>query len=122
MHSRRHLRRMTAAAAVTAGLPAVRALAEAASPGPGATMNTLSTFMSAARTRPLPEDVAEQAKYHLLDTLPAIISGSELPPGQAAQRYVREHSGTGAMTVIATSLTVSPIDAALAHGMLGPAD
>src|ERR1700759_5667981 len=115
MHSRRHLLRMTAAAAMTAGLPAVRALAEAATPGPSATMNTLSTFMSAARTRPLPEDVAEQAKYHLLDTLAAIISGSELPPGQAAQRYAREPSAAGPATVIAASLTAPPIDAALAN-------
>jgi 2-methylcitrate dehydratase PrpD len=122
MHSRRHLLRATAAAAMTAGLPTVRALAQAASPGPGATMNTLSTFMSAARSRPLPEDVAEQAKYHLLDTLAAVVSGSELPPGQAAQRYVREHSGTGPTTVIATSLTAPPIDAALANGMMAHAD
>jgi 2-methylcitrate dehydratase PrpD len=85
-------------------------------------MNTLSAFMSAARSRPLPEDVAEQAKYHLLDTLAAIVSGSELPPGQAAQRYIREHSGTGPTTVIATSLTAPPIDAALANGMMAHAD
>ena len=113
---------MTAAAAMTAGLPSVRALAQAAGPGPSAIMNTLSAFMSAARSRPLPEDVAEQAKYHLLDTLAAIVSGSELPPGQAAQRYVREHSGTGPTTVIATSLTAPPIDAALANGMMAHAD
>src|SRR6202030_1798114 len=49
-------------------------------------------------------------------------SGSELPPGQAAQRYVREHSGTGPTTVIATSLTAPPIDAALANGMMAHAD
>ena len=113
---------MTTAAAMTAGLPSVRALAQAAGSGPSATMNTLSTFMSAAGSRPLPEDVAEQAKYHLLDTLAAIVSGSELPPGQAAQRYVREHSGTGPTTVIATSLTAPPIDAALANGMMAHAD
>ncbi len=110
------------AAAVTAGLPSVRALAQAAAPGPGAIMNTLSAFMSAARSRPLPEDVAERAKYHLLDTLAAIVSGSELPPGQAAQRYIREHGGTGATTVIATALTAPSIDAALANGMMAHAD
>jgi len=113
---------MTAAAAVTAGLPSVRAIAQAAGSGPSATMTTLSTFMSAARSRPLPEDVAEQAKYHLLDTLAAIVSGSELPPGQAAQRYIREHSGTGPTTVIASSLTAPPIDAALANGMMAHDD
>src|SRR6201999_1901625 len=85
-------------------------------------MTTLSTFMAAAQSRPLPEDVAEQAKFHLLDTLAAVVSGSELPPGQAAQRYIREHSGTGPAMVIPTSLTVSPIDAALANGMMAHAD
>jgi len=122
MYTRRNLLRMTAGAAVTAGLPSVRAIAQAAGSGPSATMSTLSTFMSAARSRPLPEDVAEQAKYHLLDTLAAIVSGSELPPGQAAQRYIREHSGTGPTTVIASSLTAPPIDAALANGMMAHAD
>ena len=56
-------------------------------------MNTLSAYMAAAATRALPDEVAEQAKYHLLDTFAAMISGSELPPGQAAQRYIREHGG-----------------------------
>src|ERR1700759_3340016 len=115
MHSRRNLLRITAAAGLTAGLPSIRAIAQAPGSGPNATMNTLSVFMSAARTRPLPEDVAEQAKYHLLDTLAAIISGSELPPGQAAQRYAREPSAAGPATVIAASLTAPPIDAALAN-------
>ena len=85
-------------------------------------MNTLAAYMSAARTRALPEDVAEQAKYHLLDTLAAMISGSELPPGQAAQRYIREHSGNGTATVVGTALTAPPIDAALANGMMAHAD
>jgi len=113
---------MTAAAAVIAGWRPGRVVAQTVSPGPGAVMNTLSTFMSAARSRPLPDDVSEQAKYHLLDTFAAMISGSELPPGQAAQRYVREHSGTGPNTVVATALTAPPIDAALANGVMAHAD
>ena len=112
---------MTAVAAM-AGLPSGRAVAQAAGSGPSAIMNTLSTFMSAARSRPLPEDAAEQAKYHLLDTLAAIVSGSELPPGQAAQRYIREHGGKGPATVVGNALTASPIDAALANGMMAHAD
>ena len=85
-------------------------------------MNTLSSYMSAARTRALPEDVAEQAKFHLLDTLAAMISGSELPPGQAAQRHLREHSGSGTVTVVGTAMTTPPIDAALANGMMAHSD
>ena len=93
-----------------------------AAPTPPGPMDVLSAYMSAARMRALPEEVTEQAKYHLLDTIAAMISGSELPPGQAAQRYVREHGGNGTTTVVASALTASPIDAALANGVMAHAD
>jgi len=51
-----------------------------------------------------------------------MISGSELPPGQAAQRHLREHSGTGTVTVVGTGLTAPPIDAALPNGVMAHAD
>jgi len=70
----------------------------------------------------LPEEVTEQAKCHLLDTIAAMISGSELPPGQAAQRYIREHGGSGATTVVGVALTAAPIDAALANGVMAHSD
>jgi 2-methylcitrate dehydratase PrpD len=113
---------MTAGATAFA-LPPVRAIAQGSEAVPGRVMNTLSTYMSAARSRALPEDVIEQAKYHLLDSLAAMISGSELPPGQAAQRYVREHAGSGGtITVVGSALTAPPIDAALANGVMTHAD
>ncbi len=85
-------------------------------------MTTLSAYMSAAGTRALPEEVTEHAKYHLLDTLASMISGSELPPGQAALRYIREHGGNGPTTVVSSALTAAPIDAALANGVMAHAD
>ena len=97
-----------------------RGVAPATPPGP--VMNALSSHMSAARTRALPEEVTEQAKYHLLDTIASMISGSELPPGQAAQRYIREHGGKGATTVVASALTAASTDAALANGFMAHAD
>ncbi len=101
------------------GLSPIRALAQGAEAGPGRVMSALSAYMSAARTRALPEEVTEQAKFHLLDSLAAMISGSELPPGQAAQRYIREHSGSGGtITVVGSALTAPPIDAALANGIV----
>ncbi len=113
---------MTAGATAFA-LPPVRAFTQGSEANPGRVMSTLSTYMSAARSRALPEEVVEQAKYHLLDSLAAMISGSELPPGQAAQRYVREHSGSGgAITVVGSALTAPPIDAALANGVMTHAD
>jgi 2-methylcitrate dehydratase PrpD len=112
----------TAAAAATVGSLPVGVFAEAAKPGPGKVMDALSAYMSAARSRELPDEVTEQAKFHLLDTIAAMISGSELPPGQAAQRHIREHSGTGPTTVVSSTLTAPPIDAALANGVMAHAD
>jgi 2-methylcitrate dehydratase PrpD len=85
-------------------------------------MNALSAYMSAAGTAALPEEVTGHAKHHLIDTIAAMISGSELPPGQAAQRYIREHGGNGATTVVGAALTAAPIDAALANGVMAHAD
>jgi 2-methylcitrate dehydratase PrpD len=113
------------------GGTAAGAIALAASPspvfgqksaGPGPVMNALSAYMGDAGTRALPEDVTEHAKHHLLDTIAAMISGSELPPGQAAQRYIREHAGSGATTVVGAALTAAPIDAALANGVMAHSD
>jgi 2-methylcitrate dehydratase PrpD len=118
--NRRSVLGMTATTAIAVGLSPARAFAQAS--GPGRVMSALSTYMSAARTRALPDEVTEHAKHHLLDTFAAMLSGSELPPGQAAQRYVRERGGNGAMTVLGSALTAAPIDAALANGVMAHAD
>jgi 2-methylcitrate dehydratase PrpD len=123
MQTRRNFLSKTVMTAAALGAFPLRAMAQSAKPpGPGKVMDVLSAYMSAARTRALPEEVIEQAKYHLLDTIAAMISGSELPPGQAAQRYIREHSGTGPATVVTSTLTAPAIDAALANGVMAHAD
>ena len=86
--------------------------------GVGPEMSALSDYMSAAATHALPADAAEHAKHHLLDTLASMISGSELLPGQAAQRYIRSHAGKGAATIAGSALTAAPVDAALANGVM----
>jgi 2-methylcitrate dehydratase PrpD len=93
--------------------------AQAAVSGP---MSALSEYMSAAGTRALPPDVSEHVKHHLIDTMAAMISGSQLPPGEAAQSYIRAHGGKGAATVAGTALTAAPSDAALANGVMAHAD
>ena len=85
-------------------------------------MSALSSYMSAAGTRALPAEVAEQAKHHLLDTLASMISGSALLPGHAALRYIREHGGDGGATIVGSVLLASPTDAALANGVMAQAD
>ena len=118
--NRRRVLGMTAMTAT--GLAVSQARVSAQSPGPGPEMSALSAYMSAAATRVLPAEAAEHAKHHLLDTLAAMISGSELRPGQAALRYVSSHAGKGAATVVGSALTAGPVDAALANGVMAHAD
>jgi 2-methylcitrate dehydratase PrpD len=78
--------------------------------------------MAAAARRALPVDVAEIAKQHILDTLAAMVSGSELRPGQAALRYAGARGFKGAATVVGAELTAGPADAAFTNGVLAHAD
>src|SRR3984893_13756115 len=117
--NRRGVLGMTATTAMALAWSPARVFAQAQADGP--VMNALSAYMSAAGTCALPAETTEHAKYHLPDTLASMISGSELPPGQAALRYIREHGGKGA-TVVGSALTAAPIDAALANGVMAHAD
>jgi 2-methylcitrate dehydratase PrpD len=99
-------------------LPSARL--EAQPPGP--VMTALSTYMGGATARELPAEVIEHAKHHILDTFAAMISGSELAPGQAAIRYAKAHAGTGVATIAGSMLTVAPTEAAMANGVMAHAD
>ncbi len=85
-------------------------------------MRALSEYMGAAAGRALPAEAAEHAKHHILDTFAAMVSGSELPPGQAALHYLKIHTGPGPATIVGSSVTAGPIDAALANGVMAHAD
>lgn len=105
-------------------LPAQVAIAqEGTAPQPlSHVTSTLSTYMSAAKDRPLPELAVERAKRHTLDTLAAMISGSELVPGHAALRFAKAYAGSQVSTVVASNLSCGPIEAALINGVLAHAD
>ena len=118
--NRRDILRLCALFGAGLVCPAPRAATQSAPPSPE--MSALSSYMSEAARRMLPADTVEQAKFHILDTLAAMISGSALPPGQAAYRYLRAHAGKGAATVVGASLTAGPVDAALANGVMAHAD
>ena len=62
-------------------------------------MTTLSTYMSEAGTRALPDAVVEKTKHMILDTLAAAISGSQLPPGKFAIQFARTYGGEKIATV-----------------------
>ena len=85
-------------------------------------MEALSTYMSEASNRPLPDEAAEKTKQHILDTLAAMISGSELHPGRSALQFARAYGGKEVATVVASNFLCGPIEAALTNGMLAHAD
>ena len=85
-------------------------------------MTALSAYMAAAKDRSLPPDVAEKAKHHILDTLAAMISGSELPPGRAALALAKAQAGRPVATVAGSMVVTGPIDAALVNGVLAHSD
>ena len=82
----------------------------------------LSRYISSALRKPLPRDVAERAKIHLVDTFAAMISGSRLLPGKTAIGYVRTLGGKPEAGVVGTRIVASAAHAALANGMFGHAD
>ena len=105
--TRRSLLELAGMAAAAAALPALPAqgkttrlsLASPAVPANtvGPVMTTLSTYMSEAGGKALPEEVAEKSKQHVLDTFAAMISGSELPPGKSCAGFrqgVRRQRGS----------------------------
>ncbi|MGE0651736.1 MAG: MmgE/PrpD family protein [Alphaproteobacteria bacterium] len=82
----------------------------------------LSRYMAAAGRRRLPAAVTERAKLHILDTLSAMISGSELLPGRRAIAYVEGLGGRREAAVAGSRIVTSAPNAALANGMLAHAD
>src|SRR3984957_14317458 len=85
-------------------------------------MAKLSTYMSEAGGRALPDEVVEKAKHHILDTFAAMISGSDLPPARAAFQYARDFTSDKTSTVVASKMTASPPEAAFINGMLAHSD
>ena len=100
-------------------LPQVRL--RAANP-PSPVILKLSNYMAEAAGRALPEEVIEKTKHHILDTLAAMISGAELPPGKVALAMAKAHAGEKTATIVGSNFLCGPIEAAMVNGMLAHSD
>jgi 2-methylcitrate dehydratase PrpD len=78
--------------------------------------------MSEASSRALPDDILEKTKHHILDSFAAMISGTQLGPGQVAIRFARAHVGEKIATVAGSDVVCGAMEAALANGMLAHSD
>jgi 2-methylcitrate dehydratase PrpD len=125
---RRWLLELAGLSITAAAFPATAASAFPAAPQADAlrpatsVMNTLSIYMSEAAKRGLPDEVTEIIKHHVLDTFAAMISGSNLLPGQRALQFARGYGGKEISTVVASNTRCGPIEAALTNGVLAHAD
>jgi len=116
MMTRRHLLQSAAAAA----LASRRAPAAELTASP--LMTTLSTYMAEAARRPLPAPIVEKTKHVILDTIAAMVSGAELPPGKLAIQFARNYKGDRVSTVVASNVLCGAIEAAMCNGMLAHSD
>lgn len=85
-------------------------------------MTKLSSYMSEAGERALPEEALEHTKRHILDTFAAMVSGSDLAPGRFAIHFAREHSAEKVATVAASDVVCGAIEAAFSNAMLAHSD
>jgi 2-methylcitrate dehydratase PrpD len=88
----------------------------------GPVMARLSAYMSEASSRAIPDAVMQEAKYHILDTLAAMISGSQLPPGRQALRFAHAYGGEKVATIVASDMLGGPLEAAIVNGALAQSD
>ena len=97
-------------------------VAELAAQDVSPVMTALAAYMSEARNRELPDKVLQETKHHILDTVAAMVSGSELPPGRLAIQFARAYGGEKVSTVVASNIVCGPIEAAVANGVLAHSD
>jgi 2-methylcitrate dehydratase PrpD len=85
-------------------------------------MEKLSAYMAEARNRALPDNIVQETEHHILDTIAAMVSGADLPPGRMAIEFARSYGGEKIATVVASNVLCGPIEAALDNGELAHSD
>ena len=85
-------------------------------------VQALAEYIAGAAKQPLPSEVTEKTKHHVLDTLAAMVSGTKLLPGVRAIAYAKGRGGKKEATVVGTKIVTNVETAALANGMLAHSD
>ena len=93
-----------------------------AAPQISSVMRRLSAYIAQARNKALPAAVLEATKHHVLDSLAAMASGSQLRAGEVAHAYVKPLGGAREATVVGSKFVTNAVNAALANGMQAHAD
>jgi 2-methylcitrate dehydratase PrpD len=83
---------------------------------------TLAAHIAATLARPLSAAVSAKTKAHLLDSLAAIVSGTQLAGGRAGTRMAQRLGGPDEALAIGAGALVGAPQAALANAMAAHAD
>lgn len=84
--------------------------------------DAVASHIAGTLSRPLPPEVSDKARLHLLDTIAAIVSGTRLAGGEAGTRMARRLGGPAEALAIGARTLVGAPHAALANGMAAHAD
>jgi 2-methylcitrate dehydratase PrpD len=82
----------------------------------------LASYMATARNLELPSNALIDAKFRILDTIAAMVSGSKLLPGEMATRFARTQGGTPEASILASNIKTTAINAAMINAMLAHSD
>ena len=82
----------------------------------------LADHIASAMARPLPAEVVDKASLHVLDTLAAMVSGTQLEAGKKVLPFVAGVGGREEALVVGSRTITTATLAALANGMLAHAD
>lgn len=82
----------------------------------------LSSYIAEAAVRPLPAEVARKTRLHLLDTLGAIVSGTQLPAGLLGARFAASTGGVEEALAVGARALLPTAQAAFANAMAAHGD
>ena len=86
-------------------------------------MPKVSEYIANALKQDLPDHVLEKVKFHFLDTVASMISGSTMLAGERAIQFINAQGAAAPQaSLLGTRLKTTAINAALANGMFGHAD
>ncbi len=81
-------------------------------------MGPLSKYIFESQTAPVPDEIRELSKRHILDTLASIVACSQLKPAELARDFALFNSGqAGSVHLLGTSLKATLLDAIFANAL-----
>jgi 2-methylcitrate dehydratase PrpD len=82
----------------------------------------LAGHIASALSRPLSDAVRQKACLHIIDTIAAMVSGTELAAGRRALPFVAAMGGKPEASIIGSGVLTTSHSAALANGILAHSD